>query len=197
MTAAQIEHEAIRLFREHGYASTTVPMIAAASGVGRTTVFRYWSSKADLVWGEFYHHLDRLRVGLEAMPADDPLDCARQAAVGALRDSIAATPNWMDRFELIEESVDLQAESALLWHRWAELISRFLSERTGRPRHDPAIGGSAGAFQGVFVSTLRTWRTDDGEAAGIERLDYDLTIACECLRPWLERPPYFGTGYHK
>ena len=45
----RILRAAYRLFSERGITSVTIPEVAAASGVGRATVFRYFPSKLDLV----------------------------------------------------------------------------------------------------------------------------------------------------
>jgi Transcriptional regulator len=42
---------ALRHFAEHGYETTTMDDIAALAGIGRRTLFRYFPSKPDLVWG--------------------------------------------------------------------------------------------------------------------------------------------------
>jgi AcrR family transcriptional regulator len=39
----------VRLVREHGYAGTTLDQIARAAEVAKTTVYRRWASKAELV----------------------------------------------------------------------------------------------------------------------------------------------------
>ncbi|MGC5627678.1 TetR/AcrR family transcriptional regulator [Georgenia sp. Z1344] len=38
-----------RLFDEHGYDAMTMARIATEAGVGKQTIYRWWSSKADLV----------------------------------------------------------------------------------------------------------------------------------------------------
>lgn len=41
---------ALRLFERHGYEKVTMDQVARAAGVSRTTLFRLFPSKADLVW---------------------------------------------------------------------------------------------------------------------------------------------------
>jgi hypothetical protein len=43
---------------------TSIDDIAAAAGIGRRTFFRYFPSKADLVWGDFEAELVRMRACL-------------------------------------------------------------------------------------------------------------------------------------
>ena len=48
-TRAAIREHALRLFREQGYAATTVEQIAEAAEVSPSTFFRYFPTKEDVV----------------------------------------------------------------------------------------------------------------------------------------------------
>ncbi|MBN6055023.1 TetR/AcrR family transcriptional regulator, partial [Nonomuraea sp. RK-328] len=64
LTAAMLDLE------EHGYAALTMQGIAARAGVGKQTVYRWWSSKADVVLEAL---IDRAET-IVAMPDEGTLD---------------------------------------------------------------------------------------------------------------------------
>ncbi|RCS82593.1 TetR/AcrR family transcriptional regulator [Brachybacterium alimentarium] len=45
--------------REHGYARLTIEKVAAASGVAKTTIYRRWASKAEMVFDLVVHRADQ------------------------------------------------------------------------------------------------------------------------------------------
>ena len=51
---------ALRHFAADGYEATTMDDIAAIAGVGRRTLFRYFPSKPDLVWGGIEPVVERI-----------------------------------------------------------------------------------------------------------------------------------------
>ncbi len=51
-TRTAIHDGAMRLFAEHGYAGTTIDQIAEAANVSRATVFGYFPTKEELVFGD-------------------------------------------------------------------------------------------------------------------------------------------------
>jgi AcrR family transcriptional regulator len=78
----EVQRVALALFAEHGFEATTLDDIAAALGVSRRTLFRYYPSKNDIVWAEFSAHLAGLRERLAGAPPDEPLmDVLRRAVV--------------------------------------------------------------------------------------------------------------------
>lgn len=73
---AAIERAAFALFEERGFEGTTMESIAEAMGVGRRTLFRYFSSKSDIPWGQFDDSLQNFRCQLDEQPLDMPLSQA-------------------------------------------------------------------------------------------------------------------------
>ncbi|MGW0949546.1 TetR/AcrR family transcriptional regulator [Streptomyces sp. NPDC002623] len=174
-----LEEVAFELLLRDGYEATTVQAIMAAGGVGRSTLFRYFGSKAGIVWREFDRAVERLRSAL--LDADDApvMTAVRSAVVRSTRLSEQAAPHsWLDRFRVLDQDAALVAETAAHWRVWAETVSGYVGERTGLDASAPVPAAVGGAVQAAYVAVLRQWTAADrtAEAVDIDELD-------EALRP--------------
>ena len=68
------------LFRAHGFEATTVDQVAAAAGVSRRTVFRYFASKDDLVFPHAEARVEAFRGLLVREGEEGRLEAVRRAA---------------------------------------------------------------------------------------------------------------------
>ena len=81
-TRAAIRTEAMRLFRERGYAATTIEQIAAAADISPATFFRYYPTKEDVVLQDDLDVL--LPEAVEAQPPSlGPIAAVRAAVAQA------------------------------------------------------------------------------------------------------------------
>ena len=134
---SEIEQAAFRLFADKGFEDTTLDEIAAEVGVGRRTLFRYYSSKNDIPWGQFDQTVDGFRLILDAMPTDIPLHEAIHRAVLAFNDfPEGAQPPHRDRMRLILQTPALQAHSVLRYGEWRAVIAEYVADRLGLTPND-------------------------------------------------------------
>lgn len=61
----ELELVALRLFTTQGFEETTVEQIAAVAGVSRRTFFRYFDSKAAVLWHRFDTEVGAIRAQLD------------------------------------------------------------------------------------------------------------------------------------
>jgi TetR/AcrR family transcriptional regulator, regulator of mycofactocin system len=149
---------ALELFATRGFDETTVEDIAAAVGVSRRTLFRYYASKNDIVWGEFGEVMDALRAHLRASGADQPwMTALRRAIVASNRYPASELPTLRIRMRLIGTVAALQGHSMLRYEEWRRIVSEFAAERRGERPDDlvPRLVGSAAL--GTTMAAFQWW----------------------------------------
>jgi TetR/AcrR family transcriptional regulator, regulator of mycofactocin system len=125
---------ALRLFIECGFESTTIEQITAGAGVSERTFFRYFSSKASVLWSEFETEVDTIRAVLAAAPDSLPMmDVIRDAVVSANHYHAEDVPEMRLRMNLIASVPALQASAAVHYDSWERAISEFAAGRLGQP----------------------------------------------------------------
>lgn len=157
---ARILAAARDLVADGGWSAAQVDHVAAKAGVATGTVYRHWSSKAELC-AEIVATVSAREVGIVKAVADadgspvEKLDAAiRTFAARALRGRRLA-------YALIAEPVDPEVETVRLDYRaqLARCLERILREgimRGAFPRLDPAVAAACivGAFMEALVGPL-------------------------------------------
>lgn len=183
-----MERAAIVLMQRDGYENVTVDAIAAAAGIGRSTFFRYFGSKPEVIWYAFDDTIARLAATIRCAPADaDPIDVVRAAVVASTRDAVYDSDVWLERFKLLDTVADLRAGSYEHWERWRRTIAEYVAEVVHDSSDSTVPMTIAGAFHGAFVAQLRGWlQVDDHREAFVTRLDENMRLVASALSPLLE-----------
>ena len=159
---------ALRLFAERGFDSTTIEQIAAEAGVSERTFFRYFTTKASVLWTEFETEVETIRASLASVPVDVPLmDAIRGAVVAANHYHADDVPEMQMRMHLIATVPALSFSAAEHYEAWERAISEFAGHRLGLPAdslYPLAIGRAALA---ACRAAYECWSV---------RADNDLTI---------------------
>jgi TetR/AcrR family transcriptional regulator, regulator of mycofactocin system len=133
-SARELELISLRLFTEVGFEDTTVERIAAEAGVSRRTFFRYFESKADVLWHAFDGEVAALRGAFAEVPDAVPLmEAIRQVVVGANRYRAEDVPELRTRINLISSEPALQASAAHHYDAWERAVTEFAASRLGQP----------------------------------------------------------------
>lgn len=154
----EVQRVALALFAERGFEETTLDEVAAAVGVSRRTLFRYYPSKNDIVWGEFSEQLEGLRAGLAAAEPDEPLMEVVRRAVVAFND-YADQEELRIRMGLITSVPALQGHSMLRYRDWCDVVAEFVAARLGGRADDQLPQVIANAALGTAMATYRHWIT--------------------------------------
>ena len=129
-----LELIALRLFTEQGFENTTIEQISAEAGVSKRTFFRYFGSKASVLWSEFDAEVGTIRAALAQVPGDVPMmDAIRQAVVTANHYQAQDVPELRTRMNLISSVPALEASAGLHYDAWERAVSDFAASRIGQP----------------------------------------------------------------
>jgi mycofactocin system transcriptional regulator len=158
----ELEQIALDLFLRHGFVETTLDDIAAAAGIARRTFFGYFSSKNDVVWGDF----DALLRGMEEWLAgrgDDValLDALTEAVVRFNDLPPEAVPAHRRRMALILHVPALQAHSTLRYADWRGVVARFAARRLGQAVEAPLPQLIGHLALGSAVAAYEQWLADE------------------------------------
>ena len=125
---------ALRMFAERGFDATTIEQVAAEAGVSERTFFRYFATKASVLWAEFETEVETIRAELAAVPGDVPMmDAIRGAVVRANHYHADDIPEMRMRMHLIATVPALSFSAAEHYEAWERAISDFAGRRLGQP----------------------------------------------------------------
>ena len=137
-TQDHITDVALDLFASRGFDEVSVDDVAQAAGIARRTLFRYYSSKNAIPWGDFDAHLDHMRNLLDEVPDDVPVSAALRSALLAFNSfDEAETARHRQRMRVILETAALQAHSMTMYAGWRGVVSDYVARRLGRQADRP------------------------------------------------------------
>jgi AcrR family transcriptional regulator len=133
---------AIDLFADQGFDQTSVEQIAKAAGVSRSTFFRQFGGKDDVVFADHELLLDQLRLYL-AQPHDNPWAAVCEASVRVFSHFAADPDLARRRYTIVRGVPALREREIVTVFRYERLFDEYL--RGALPGLDPidAVGFSA------------------------------------------------------
>ncbi|MEH3156619.1 MAG: helix-turn-helix domain containing protein [Gordonia paraffinivorans] len=176
-------HAALDLFAEQGYDATTAAQIAERAGLTKTTLFRQFADKREILFqGQAAsvatadaavrgappqaHPLEALRIGLDALAKDH---VAEQREIGRRAEAITAT------------SPELQERAAFKRSAISSALAAALAERV----EDGVAGVLADIGTRAYYSGFAEWaRADGGDLVALVRRHLDDLL--RDLRPVLD-----------
>jgi AcrR family transcriptional regulator len=157
-TRDAIHHGAMRLFAEHGYAHTTIEQIAEAADVSRATVFTYFPTKEDIVFGEAPQAIAMLGEALRAAPS----------TIDVVRGWLRGLSGWIDPDLLLQRRLaqEVPAVAACRLRIFGD-IQAHLADALERELGDPLAArlGAASLIAALgVVEDTAAQRMEDGGA---------------------------------
>lgn len=128
-THDEIRRVAFEIFAERGYAETSLAQIAAAVGVGRTTLFAYFPAKRDLLWEDHEVALDRVRAVLAGEGEQSAVDTIMACILAASRYGAEEHEMFAVRWRIVHHDDELRAYAALRSGELLQIIVSVVRER--------------------------------------------------------------------
>jgi AcrR family transcriptional regulator len=153
-TRAAIREHALRLFREQGYAETTVDQIADAAEVSPSTFFRYFPTKEDVVLDDEFDLM--LAAAFRSQPPElTPIQAVRSTLRSVFAGmSQESKERARERDLLVKTVPELRIAVLDEYTRSLRLLAGLVAERLGRGENDVAVRVFAGAMVGVTLAVM-------------------------------------------
>lgn len=141
----EVSAVAFRLFAEQGFDKTTVEQIAAEAGLSRTTFFRYFGTKEELILGKMAEFGHEVAAALAARPAGEQPWQALRRSFDVIAESPGGDPEAS--LDLMRLLVDACALMTRRWEKtegWQSLLVPEITHRLvadGKP--DPELRARA------------------------------------------------------
>jgi len=161
---------AFGLFSGRGYGNVTMEEVAQAAGVSRSTAYRRFATKDDLVLEVPRRWLVAFDKAVSDLAADTPLPDAVSAATLAVAQHIDEHRNTVATAYAILETAPSLQQSGVATVAWLERFVRLLEDFAAPTRvPDPESARTiAGAYLGAIDAMMQHWALTGGTSSVAE-----------------------------
>jgi AcrR family transcriptional regulator len=163
----EVSDVAFRLFAEQGFDSTTVEQIAAEAGLSRTTFFRYFGTKEEVVLGKMGEVGHEVAAALAGRPEDErPWDALRRAFDVITHVDSDEPEQALTLMRLLNDACALMTHQWEKTQGWQSMLVPEISRRLGGASQ-PANGLRAQVLAASAIACLNAaidaWTADGGK----------------------------------
>jgi len=159
-TADRLRDAAFELFAEQGYDATTVDHIAERAGVGRSTFFRLFATKDDVIFPVHDEVLAAIRARFAAATTEHNLLAVTEAARLVLRNYLAEGARARERYRLTRSAPALRHREVASMQRYHQVFRDFVRSWSDAP-DEPLVDLRAELMAAAVVTAhnhvLRRW----------------------------------------
>ncbi len=168
----RLKAAAFELFSERGFDNVTVEEIADRAEVSKSTLFRYFETKEDLLLFDARSHRDALLHELAARPETEPVLVSLRASLQSLAaDYQADRALAVERNRLIAESPSLSTRLLERQVAWEDGLADAIRPRLAdRPDAETRAAVLASAAMGVFRVAARRWVAADDDSQMLDHV---------------------------
>jgi AcrR family transcriptional regulator len=161
-TRGQLNSAAIYLFAERGYDNTSVEDVAEAAGISVRTLFRYFTSKEDIVFARTFD-LREFLSGLLSEPVDLPaMTAIRNAYLRQLPFNDAERELILKFFKAMSTTAALQGRFLGLQNEFREQLASTLAKRGRRRKANETDIMTANVAEAVLHRANDRWLASQG-----------------------------------
>lgn len=164
-TYAALMQAGAELFASRGFDETTTNDIAEAADVSQRTLFRHFSSKEAVLYGDMDEAILELRDALEARPADEPVLSVVHNAVVSLSGNFEENRHrrlLQARLAASYPSVSAYSRATVQFGWEREIIAAVAARLDVDPLIDPRPEIIAGATMSAVRVATRQWTVSRG-----------------------------------
>jgi len=171
----RLAEAAFALFDERGYEQTTVDDITERAGLGRTTFFRHYRTKEDVIFPDHERLLEQVAERLRTSSHSTPLGAVADAVRLVLLHYVNEGDLARRRYALTSKVPALHDREIVSGARYQRLFREFIA---GRQPGAPVLGNTVSANTAVPAGELAQLRAEMAAAAVVAAHNH-------VLRRWL------------
>jgi AcrR family transcriptional regulator len=163
---AELSQVVFEMTREHGFDNVTIDDMAAAAGVSRSTLLRYFGSKEDVILSAFDGHNLRFARELRSRPAaEDDWTALRRAMEAMLRFYYLENPTGaLSVTRFVKSTPALYDRHASQRGGWRPAFTEALVARAGLTGPAPiGMEVKVAAALGCMAIAIDRWAASNGE----------------------------------
>jgi AcrR family transcriptional regulator len=183
----QIENTASELFRERGYAATSVRDIARALDMQGASLYAHVASKEDVLWSIVTRAADRFDAAVAPMATDadtsaaDRLAAMIRAHIRVVTDDLGNAASFLQEWRFLSDGRRAAvAERRRTYEaRFRDLIEEGIAAQEFEPGTDPRL---AAILILSALNGIATWYRPDGARTATEIADHYAEMLLQGLR---------------
>lgn len=177
-TQQDLQDAALALFAERGFDQVTADDIAAAVEVSKTTFYRYFESKEDVLLGDPAEGIAKMRDALAARPADEPVvDAVCNAVKQLAQQYVIDREVALLRRRIGQATPSVAARNLERQAAWEQTVVDFvLAREHGLPKPDLMARVIAASILATTRTTVEYWLDSDGSEAIADLIDAALAV---------------------
>ena len=175
-TAERLRDAAFALFAAQGYDATTVDDIARRAAVGRTTFFRHFRAKEDVVFPDHPALAAAVVARLDAADAEPPVEAVTEAALVVLRQYVGEGAHARSRYRLVTSVEPLRARELASTQPYQRAFGRYLRRVLDGEGSASDAEVLAAAVIAAHNHVLRRWLRGEGDDPEAELRDVLLRV---------------------